>query len=132
LKRSVSAITRVACAAAVVLLAGCIQPQAREPLPNYAALRTWHEIVSIDGETPDERYSATLSPGAHTLQIRLPTYRYDYLCRFEFEALAGRNYEIVDHSNPEPLILYRWRRANGLWAERLDPVLPTNCDKLVR
>ena len=82
------------------------------------------EILSVNGDTPDDGYKVTLLPGVYQLQVLYKTYRKDYLCHFDFEAVGGRSYEIVDHSNPEPLILYRWKRANGAWAERLDPVVP--------
>jgi hypothetical protein len=107
-----------------LLLNACVEHPQLPPDGSQAQLRSWMEILSVNGETPDDGYEVTLLPGVYQLEILYKTYRKDYLCDFDFEAVGGRSYEIVDHSNPEPLILYRWKRANGAWAERLDPVVP--------
>ena len=110
------------------MLSACIATPQHRIESTHAQLRSWMEILSVNGETPDNGYKLSLLPGVYQLEVSYKTYQQDYLCHFEFEAVAGRSYEIVDHSNPEPLILYRWQRANSLWAERLDPVLP-RCEK---
>ena len=88
-------------------------------------------ILSVNGEVPDDGYKVVLPPGIHQLHVLYETYQRDYLCHFELKAVGGRSYEIVDHSNPEPLVLYRWERANGAWNERLDPVSP-HCEERPR
>ena len=108
-----------------VLLSACIdQPPHREQ-GTHAWLRSWFEVVSVNGQAPEDGYQLMLLPGQHELTALLETYRVNYLCHFQFEAVAGATYEIVDHSNPKPLVLYRWERANGAWAERLDPIEPS-------
>ena len=114
-----------------LVLSACIATPQHRIEGTHAQLRSWMEILSVNGETPDNGYKLSLLPGIYQLQVSYKTYQQDYLCHFEFEALGGRSYEIVDHSNPDPLILYRWRRANSLWAERLDPVLPS-CEQRLR
>ncbi|QFU76241.1 hypothetical protein EY643_11535 [Halioglobus maricola] len=115
----------------VALLNACVEHPRHHAEGTQAQLRSWMEILSVNGDTPDDRYNLTLIPGTYHLEVAYKTYRQDYLCHFEFEAVGGRSYEIVDHSNPEPLILYRWQRANGAWSERLDPVLP-HCEERSR
>lgn len=87
------------------------------------------EILELDGSAPENPYRLLLAPGQHTINVLYKTYQYDYLCHFEFHAAGGQSYEIVDHSNPQPLVMYRWVRANGAWAERLDPVAPL-CERI--
>lgn len=106
------------------MLTACVEHPEHRAERTHAQLRSWMEILSVNGETPENGYQVTLLPGIYQLEVLYRTYRKDYLCYFEFEAVGGLSYEIVDHSNPEPLILYRWQRANSAWAERLDPVLP--------
>lgn len=114
-----------------LLLNACVeQPQHRAD-GTYAQLRSWMEILSVNGEIPEDGYEISLLPGIYQLEVLYKTYRKDYLCHFKFAAVEGRSYEIVDHSNPEPLILYRWQRANSAWSERLDPVLP-RCEERPR
>jgi hypothetical protein len=107
-----------------LLLSACVEHPQHRAEGTQAQLRSWMEILSVNGETPDDGYEVTLLPGVYQLEVLYKTYRKDYLCHFDFEAVGGRSYEVVDHSNTEPLILYRWKRANGAWAERLDPVVP--------
>jgi hypothetical protein len=111
----------------LALPGACIQQPAHKAQGSHASLRTWHEIASVDGQTPEDDYELMLLPGPHEIEVLYETYKMNYLCRFQFEAVAGYSYDIVDHSNPEPLVLYRWKRANGLWAERLDPLAPVEC-----
>ncbi|MEH6586281.1 MAG: hypothetical protein V7720_06965 [Halioglobus sp.] len=114
-----------------LVLSACIATPEHRTEGTHAQLRSWMEILSVNGEDPDNGYELILLPGIYQLEVLHRTYRQDYLCHFEFEALAGRSYEIVDHSNPEPLILYRWRRANSVWAERLESILP-RCEQRPR
>ena len=106
---------------------GCVAHPEHRAGSDYAKLKSWMEILSVNAETPDDPYEVSLIPGVYHLEVLYRTYRRDFVCRFEFEAVAGRSYEIVDHSNNEPLALYRWRRVNRFWAERTDPVEPV-CD----
>ena len=107
-----------------LLLNACVEHPQHHAEGMQAQLRSWMEILSVNGETPEDGDEVSLLPGIYQLEVLYKTYRKDYLCHFEFEAAGGRSYEVVDHSNPEPLILYRWHRANSAWSERLDPVLP--------
>lgn len=107
-----------------LLLNACVEHPQHQAQGTHAQLRSWMEILSVNGETPEDGYEVSLLPGTYQLDVLYKTYRKNYLCHFEFEAVGGRSYEVVDHSNPEPLILYRWQRANSAWSERLDPVLP--------
>ncbi len=113
------------------LLAGCVQQPAHREEGTHALLFSWTPIVSINGEKPEDAYRNLILPGDYRLEVLYRTYRRDFLCHFEFTAEGGRSYEVVDHTNPEPLVLYRSVRANGAWVERLDPVLP-RCDALPR
>jgi len=107
-----------------LLLQGCVQPYLERADNERALLMTSQRVLLVDGVTPDDPYRISLSPGRHVLQVQYRTYREQFDCRFELDAIGGRVYEIVDHSNPEPLVLYRWTRSNGLWAERRDPLRP--------
>ena len=115
----------------LALLAGCVQQPAHRGEGTHALLSSWTPVVSINGEAPEDAYRNLILPGEYTLQVLYRTYRHDYLCHFEFTAVAGRSYEVVDHSNPEPLVLYRSVRANGAWVERREPVVPV-CETLPR
>lgn len=108
----------------LLLLTACVEHPQHRAEGTQAQLRSWMEILSVNGEAPADNYKLTLDPGSYQLEVLYETYRQDYLCHFEFTAVGGYSYEIVDHSNTQPLVLYRWERANGAWAERLDPVLP--------
>lgn len=114
-----------------LLLNACVEHPQHRAEGTQAQLRSWMEILSVNGEVPDDGYKVVLVPGIYQLDVLYETYHTDHLCHFEFEAVGGRSYEIVDHSNLEPLVLYRWERANGAWAERLDPVFP-RCEERPR
>ena len=118
-------VLRVVIILLLVLGAGCVQHHAHRAAGEEAQLRSWMRILEVDGAPPEDPFLVMLPPGRHQALAVYPTVRNDYLCRFEFDVVGGASYEIVDHSNPEPLVLYRWVRANGVWAERLDPVHPT-------
>ena len=112
-------------AVCLLSLAGCIQQPAHQAEGLYASLRSWMQILSVNDQPPADPYQLQLEPGEYQLQVLYRTYRQDYLCHFTFVAVGGASYEIVDHSNPQPLVLYRWERANSAWAERHDPVTPS-------
>jgi hypothetical protein len=113
-----------ALALAALLLSACVEHHPHREEANQALVRSWMKILSVNGSAPEDPYVVMLSPGPQQMDVLFQTYREEYLCRFEFEAVAGYSYDVVDHSNPQPLVLYRWVRVNGAWAERLDPVLP--------
>jgi len=94
---------------------------------SQAKLTTSGELIAINGETAEATDQVSLPPGRHDVVVRYRTYRFDYRCHFSFEATGGQVYEIVDQSNPQPMTLYRLRRQNPLWSERLDRVAPTDC-----
>ena len=108
----------------LAVLAGCVQAPAHREAGTHALLFSWTPIISINGEAPEDAYRNLILPGDYRLQVLYRSYRRDYLCDFEFSAVGGRSYEVVDHSNEEPLVLYRSVRANGAWVERRDPVMP--------
>jgi len=116
----------------VCMLAACIQQPAHRDQGTYARVRTWHPVLSVDGQPPEDAYALELSPGVHEFEVLYETFRMNHLCRFELEAIGGYSYDVVDHSNPQPLVLYRWKRANGAWAERLNPQAPSKCEEISR
>ncbi len=109
---------------ALTLLQGCVQPYLARSDSDRALLLTSQRILQLDGEAPEDPYRLELPPGRHVVHVQYRTYSTHFNCRFEWDAVSGRVYEIVDHSSPEPLVLYRWSRANGLWAERSEPMSP--------
>lgn len=106
------------------MLTGCISKPAHREAGTHALVRSWMPIQEVNGDVPDDPYRLLLLPGDYVLQVQYNTYRKTFLCDFRFEARAGYSYDIVDHSNEQPLVLYRWVRANGAWAERRDAVDP--------
>jgi hypothetical protein len=77
-------------------------------------------------------YQLDIKAGENTLVIVYNTYQSDYFCTFNWIAEADTVYEVTDQENAYPLTLYRWERANSLWASRLDPVDPAKCDVVQR
>ena len=110
------------------LATGCLAPTSRGDNPQ-AQLQSWSPILELDGLAPPDSYQLELEPGEHELLVVYHTYRRDYHCRFRFEARPGMRYEIIDRSNPQPLVLYRWSRQNGLWAKRSEAVNPVACEE---
>ncbi len=108
----------------LLTLAACVGQPVHEAAGEQARLRSWMEVRSVNGEAPADPFLLMLAPGDYELEVVYRTFTNDYLCRFRFEAAAGSSYEIVDHSNPQPLVLYRVRVANPLWTERRDPIEP--------
>ena len=70
-----------------------------------------------------------IEAGETTLVIVYNTYRNDYYCTFRWKASANSVYEITNQENRYPLTLFRWVRTSSLWASRLDPADPLECDK---
>ena len=113
---------------AVVLLSACVKTPVFKG-ENYAHIESSHAIVSINGNKVAPTYSLDLPAGDNTLVALYPTYRFQYYCQFAWKAEPHTAYEITDQENKYPLTLYRWKRANDLWAKRLDPVDPVKCSK---
>jgi len=111
---------------AVVLVSACVKAPVYKG-ENYARVESSHAIVSVNGKEIDPAYSLELPAGDISLVALYPTYRYKYSCQFTWKAAPRTAYEITDQENKYPLTLYRWKRTNGLWAERLDPVDPVIC-----
>ncbi len=110
-----------------LVAAGCVQQPRIDDPQHQALLRTWGEFMSLDGAAPPARFELQLEAGPHQVEVRYRTLQVDYYCLFEFEAVAGQVYEIIDQSNPYPLRLYRWKRQNALWASRSEPRDPSHC-----
>ena len=108
-----------------LLLQACVQP--RVPEVGQASLKTWSDWVSVDGVVVSDPRSISLSPGQHEVVVSRRFLMTEYRCVFRLEARAGKNYEIVDQSNPEPLVLYEWSRGNALWSLRRSPQPPVEC-----
>lgn len=108
----------------------CVNACVKAPVykgENYALIRSSHAIISINGTKVESKHSLDLLAGENTLVVLYPTYRHRYNCQFEWTSKPGTTYEITDQENKYPLTLYRWKRQNGLWASRLDPVDPVKC-----
>lgn len=126
------ALPRLACLPLILcLLAGCVEHPPHREEGTHALLFSWTPILSVNGQPPEDAYRSLLLPGDYRLEVLYRSYRQDYQCRFELRAEAGRTYEVVDHSNDQPLVLYRYVRANSAWVERRDPVMP-RCEPIPR
>jgi len=113
-------------------LSGCVQtPPVKQG--DYALLISNYPITQVNGETigseSDEHYKKDINAGENTAVIVYNTYTYDYFCSFTWKAEPRLIYEVTDQENAEPLTLYRWKRKNRLWAQRLNPVEPTHCER---
>ena len=115
-----------------LMLSGCVQTPPVKP-GDYALLISNYPIIQINGEAIDseggERYKQDIKVGENTAVIVYNTYSYDYFCSFSWQAESGQVYEVTDQENTAPLTLYRWKRKNRFWSQRLDPVDPTNCER---
>lgn len=112
----------------VVFFSACVKAPVYKD-DNYAHIDSSHAIVSINGKPLTPTYSLDLPVGDNTLIALYPTYSYNYYCQFAWETKSRTTYEITDQDNKYPLTLYRWERANDVWAERLDPVDPVKCSR---
>ena len=109
-----------------MVLGSCVQPPVFKA-EDYALVKSNYPIVAINGIEIEKTYNLDLEAGENTLVIVYNTYQHDYFCTFSWVAAPGTAYEVTDQENQYPLTLYRWRRKNGLWAIRLDPVDPLKC-----
>ena len=109
-----------------LLLSSCVQPPVFKA-EDYALIKSNYPIVVINGIATEDTYKLDLEAGENSLVVVYNTYQHDYFCTFRWIAITGTAYEVTDHENQYPLTLYRWRRKNGLWAIRLDPVDPLEC-----
>jgi hypothetical protein len=110
--------------ALVLAVPGCVQQPGHKAEGTHARLKSWIAIVAVNGAPPEDPYLLMLPAGRYEVEALYRTYSKDYRCQFHFDAAGGQSYEIIEQSNPQPLVLYRWVRANSLWARRLDPVEP--------
>ena len=118
-----------------MFLYGCVQtPPVKHG--DYALLISNYPILQINGKAIDdengERYKQDIKAGENTVVIVYNTYSYDYFCSFTWTAEPRLIYEVTDQENSEPLTLYQWKRKNRLWAQRLDPVDPSHCERKPR
>ena len=115
-------------------LCGCVQTPPVKP-GDHALLISNYPITQVNGQVIDEngaRYKQDIKAGENTAVIVYNTYSYDYFCSFSWQAESGQVYEVTDQENAEPLTLYQWKRKNRLWAQRLNPVDPTHCERKPR
>ena len=129
---SLTATTLLSCC---MLLSGCVQtPPVKQG--DYALLISNYPIIKINGEVikdeTDDSYKQDIKAGENTAVIVYNTYSYDYFCSFTWTAEPRLIYEVTDQENIEPLTLYQWKRKNRLWAQRLDPIDPTHCERKPR
>jgi len=128
-------LTATALLTSCIFICSCVQtPPAKQG--NYALLLSNYPIIqingkSIEGET-DDSYKQDIKAGENTALIVYNTYSYDYFCSFTWTAEPRLIYEVTDQENSESLTLYHWKRKNRLWAQRLDPVDPTHCERKPR
>ena len=107
-------------------LAGCVQmPVIKEA--DHALLQSNYPVISLNNQKVQHLYKLYVPAGNNTLVVIYPTYRFDYRCTFTWTAQAGSAYEITDQYDKYPLTLYRWKRANDLWASRQEPLDPLDC-----
>ena len=109
-----------------IVLSACVQSPVFKA-EGYAHITSNYPIVSSNGTEIEKTYELDIAAGANSLVIVYNTYQQDYLCTFNWHAVAGIAYEVTDQENQYPLTLYRWHKRNGLWAIRLDPVNPVEC-----
>ena len=100
------------------------------PDEQSATIDSFVHIIAIDDIDPESPFHVRLSPGPHELLIEYRTFLVTYRCRLRFDAQAGMRYELVDHSNPQPVALYRMKRVNWMFTNRLKPILPEHCDEI--
>ena len=106
----------------IVTLTGCAAIPATGDGP--VTIDSYVHIVSIDGIEPDFPFHVELSPEAHEMVVEYRTFLVNYRCEFQFEAKAGVHYEIVVHSNPQPVVLYEMQKLNWFLTNRINPILP--------
>ncbi|SET19849.1 hypothetical protein [Thalassotalea agarivorans] len=94
---------------------------------DVVKLSTVAEFISINNEAING-HDATLSPGSYTIKVQYRTLLRDYICTFEFDAIGGNYYEIVDYMNEQPITLYRLEQTTAVWSNRFDPISPLGCN----
>ena len=109
-----------------MVLVSCVQPPVFKS-EDYALIISNYPIVAVNGIEIEKTYRLDLEAGENSLVVAYNSYQHDYFCTFSWLAKTGTAYEVTDQENQYPLTLYRWRRKNGLWAIRLDPVDPLEC-----
>ena len=118
-----------------LVLSSCVQTPPVKPC-DHALLISNYPILRINGEDihaeSGDSYKQDLNAGENTVVIVYNTYSYDYFCSFTWTAEPRLIYEVTDQENIEPLTLYQWKRKNRLWAQRLNPVDPTHCERKLR
>jgi len=111
-----------------MVLSSCVQPPVFKT-EEYALIKSNYPIVAINGNEIKKTYKLDLEAGENSLVVVYNTYQHDYFCTFSWTAMAGTAYEVTDQENQYPLTLYRWHKKIDLWAIRLDPVDPLECDQ---
>ncbi|SMF24536.1 hypothetical protein SAMN02745866_01600 [Alteromonadaceae bacterium Bs31] len=111
----------------VILLASsaCISPV--RTYSGKAFLRSGSPLIALNGKALAGVYELYVEPGEQQVRALFKTALHEYVCTFEWAAVAETRYEISANENQHPLTLYRWERRNSLWAVRLDPVAPVSC-----
>lgn len=113
-----------------LLLGSCVQSPTFKG-DDYAFITSNYPIISVNGVAAEDNYKLDINAGENTVVVVYHTYAKDYHCTFAWLAVPGTVYEVIDQENRYPLTLYRWVRANSLWADRLDPVDPLGCTAVV-
>lgn len=110
----------------LLFISACVQTPVIKG-DGYAFIRSNYPIVRVNGNEVEPVYRLDIEAGENTLVIVYNTYQHDYFCTFNWTAISNTVYEVTDQDNQYPLTLYRWIKANSLWASRLDPVDPLEC-----
>lgn len=120
--------TRLIFCLLLMVLTACVKAPVYKG-DNYAYVKSSHAIININDEQIEPVYAVNIKSGNNTLVVLYRTYRHDYYCEFQWTSKPQTSYEITNQENKLPLTLYRWKRQNGLWASRLNPVDPVKCSK---
>ena len=112
---------------AFMLMSGCASRyDLAPPLPATAVtLESYAKIFTIEGYPPEDPYNVALAAGPHTVVADYATYTGVWCCTLSFDAKPGGYYEIIDRSNPEPIVLVRRERFIFLISNRYEAVLPS-------
>ncbi len=109
-----------------IFLSACVQaPVFKEE--GYAHIKTNYPIVSVNGVEVEPLHTLDIAAGGNTLVIVYHTYWQNYHCTYTWTAVANTAYEVTDQENNYPLTLFRWARANALWASLPEPTDPLKC-----
>lgn len=115
-------------------MSGCASRYDLAPPPpdTPVTLESYVKIITIDGNPPESPFKVKLEAGPHTVVADYGTYTGIWRCTIAFDARPGGYYEILDRSNPQPIVLVRRERFNFLISNRYEAVLPYKCNKLER